>query len=348
MKISYYFILILSVTVCWTSQARASENGSTRSLDDCSGPVPMLQSDRPTLLGLTKDSNDNHSYLDINISLHTPMFYDTVTSYQDGKCNKSGKGLPYFGLNLVAAFYATPFDYRPSRPVVGKVFNPYVRYRYFMDGNNISNKDDFFVTYLDGEYGHMSNGQDVTTLNQFNETTNANGGNQRYAEDYISRGWDYFGVNWRTFWNKPDNNHYNAFTVNYRRYFGGMLQREVEEFNPLIEQPRAVSRLNQVSGLRMTYVHAPGFFDAMSSAALTFESGNNLDAFKYISTRIDTIFFTNSFHTNNTGISIDFWAKSGYATTLAHYYERTNSIGVAFLFETFKTANQPSRPLLFQ
>lgn len=309
--------------------------------------TPMLESDKPNLIGWTKDNGngDDHSYFDINISMKAPLFYGYYSENDQHNCSPYGKWLPYFGVNLVAAFYAVPGDRRTSSPVIGKEFNPFLRFRHFIGTSDVSQKDDWKVEYFDYEYGHLSNGQAIETLDGLNATAAAVK-NTRYAQDYISRGWDYLGTNIHWYFEAPIGPQYQAVTISLRKYIGGLFQGSIEEFNSAIEQQRSIRGLNQVSGIRVS--DKIGIGDGLvGSVSLTLDTG--LDApLKRNSIRIDTELFSNYFHPKTTGISFDVWLRSGYAANLAHYYQRINSVGMAFLFETFRGSQAPSAPALIQ
>lgn len=306
--------------------------------------VPMLQSDRPNLLGWATDSGDEHSYFDINISLATPMFYGTLTD-GDTNCDLTRKWLPYFGVNMVAAFYAMPGDNRFSSPVIGKAFNPFIRYRRFQAGHNIASKDKPEVRYLDIEYGHISNGQSIATPGEFNATVVALG-SFRSAQDYISRGWDYLGLNWHAYYDAPFGHaKYGAVTANVRKYIGGIFQQSIEEYYPDIEEPRGIQARNQVGGLRVSGKIVPiEPIAGIGGVALTLDTGLD-EPFKRISGRIDMEICSNAFNFEKSGFALDLWARSGYDANLAHYYRRIDSVGIAFLFETFKGTQSPAYPL---
>ena len=304
----------------------------------------MFGSDRPTLLGVSKDSNDADPYMDINLSLQTPLFYDQFTGQDEKDC--SGKFLPYFGFNYIGAFYVGT---RPSGPVVGKTFNPLIRGRIFLDSSNVGQKDRPDVKFLDVEYGHLSNGQTVSSQSEFNAQA-AELHSPRDAEDYISRGWDYVGATLHWYFGSPDNgqapgvlNKYQSISISYRNYIGGYLQKSIEEYYPAIEPPRSITSLKQVKGFRLVDKIGTGN-RFLSSVAVALETGIHRP-FMYNSVRVDTELLSRYFQPRLSGFSLDLWASVGHDANLVHYYERVSSIGLALLFETQKSDQSPSRVL---
>ena len=168
--------------------------------EDCISHAIYVETDHPNSFGARWDSHDQE-YEDINISLQTPfpIFYRAFVKLQHGCSNATL--IPYFNLNIEEAFYVNT---RFSSPVVSQQFNPtYAKVRWLLSGYTANDKDSFAASYIDFEYGHLSNGQYVTSARQFvalaqslsNPAATGNlNPNYRAAQDYISRSWDYLGL----------------------------------------------------------------------------------------------------------------------------------------------------------
>ncbi len=98
--------------------------------------------------------------------------------------------LPFFSFTGRMGQYSGTI--RHSSPVVTKQFNPSLYFRFYTanSANHELGMADSKQDYYDVGYAHESNGQYVDSIALFNSTAASVGG-PAFAQDYISRGWDY-------------------------------------------------------------------------------------------------------------------------------------------------------------
>jgi hypothetical protein len=294
--------------------------------DLCPPDPTLLESNGQNSVGYTKDS-DEKPFVDINLAMRYPLAYGLLT-HNGHDC--SGPHFVFFGFDLRAAFY---YGDRPSSPLVIRSISPNLHYRHFLGDSNLSKRNRVDSEYWDIGYGHLSNGQTISALPTFNDLKNQLG--DQYARDYISRGWDYLEGTLKL--NRhpsfPEEIAYETYSLDFRKYIGGIFQKNVEEFNPAIEAPRAITKLNQVSGIgfnaRLGFV--PSRYEPFDNLSLTFNTGL-IDAFKWNTLKVDAT----TRPVPIIGVPVTVWFSSGYMPDLAQYYRRVSSVGVAFVFETFK------------
>ena len=273
-----------------------------------------LRNHEPTFIGWTRDSDDvKEGFLDVTLSMQYPLFADRLSGG-----NNRLHLLPYFAGTVRFSQY---IGSRDSSPVVLKRFNPklFVRYGfspYPPDGDSPD-------AYIDLEYAHESNGQSVVDSSSFQATSQAVGGDD-YARDYISRGWDYWGLTAKHTFDGG-----TRLYVSRRWYCGCWLQKNIEEFYPF-EGQRDIRSIEQVSGWRAIVKLARN--DLVDNAYLILDTGTK-DTFKYSTGRIEIGFKPVS---DFLGVPLIFWAQTGYLSDLAQYYRKVDSIGVAFLLKTFQ------------
>lgn len=151
---------------------------------DIINPVALLSSDQPNRLGCTRDSYDRGCFMDFVLSLRYPLFYNAL---QEGH---KFDMLPFFSFTGRMGQYSGTV--RHSSPVLTKRFNPslYLRFYTAKSADNELGMADSKQDYYDVGYAHESNGQYVDSVAVFNSTAASVGGSA-FAEDYISRGWDF-------------------------------------------------------------------------------------------------------------------------------------------------------------
>jgi len=277
-----------------------------------------LQSHEPNLLGYTWDSNDVE-YLDFKISLKYPIFHDGQF-----KSNSWKLRLPFFYLGFTGRF-GQYISTRESSPVIGKRFNPEILMRYWLDSSE---------SYIDLSFGHESNGQSINSQSEFMDKQ-ANflsaGEDPDFARDYISRGWDYVGLNLRKTLGKQV-----KFVSDLKlRYFlhDGPFQGKAEEYNDWEMGLRDIHR-RQYDGVTLHTAVRTGSVDWLERLSMTYTTGYK-DTFRNNTFRIESRLLLWRLP------PIMFWASKGYNSDLVDYYKRTTSFGLALELETYVGRKNP-------
>ena len=312
MKLSIVFICLI-----FSAGVSASNHNPVNCDQD--PDAPRLQSYEPNIFGFTHDDNDVN-YADFKLSLMYPMFHDGV--YRNpSECRRPLGFLPYpyFALTVRSAQYMKT---RKSSPVVGKRFNPELFVRFWLP----------YDGYIDLGYGHESNGQSIDKEISFErEKQNfiKNNENPEFAKDYISRGWDYWAVNWKQSYevNKVKFTGYLKL-----RYFldNGFLQGKADEYNewetgPVGKPRKYYDGVNVILKFNKEW-QGLGVFQGIKVAFL-YTTGYR-DAFNNNTTRLETTF-------NIANMPLMFWASRGYNSDLVDYYRRVSSYGIAFELTSF-------------
>lgn len=281
-----------------------------------------LQSYEPTTIGWNWDAGDvKKGYMDFKISLKYPMFHDGIPKPTDNYLPS-----PYFAFSGRFAQY---IGSRDSSPVIGKRFNPKLFLRYWVEENNEDK-------YFDIGYAHESNGQRISSATTYQNLANdfVNQGEEAYfADDYISRGWDYLDFNWKH--NLELFNGKVSTYINYKYFLDdGLLQGKPEEYQVWEGGTEGKTR-KQVDGISVIAKYSKGFgkngvrCGILSSCkiALLYTTGTQ-DSFKYNTTRIE-------FTTEMLGLPVMLWASRGYNSDLVDYYQNIDSYGISFEMKTF-------------
>jgi hypothetical protein len=145
----------------------------------------LLQPYEPITAGYTKDGDDV-PYLDVTLSLKFPLLPPRWTL-------PNGLFLAFTGR---FGFY---WGSRDTSPVIGESYNPKLIWRWVPGSadtkpatlGNASSRE--YVGYFDFAYAHQSNGQSVSTAEQYAQAQ-LNSRRPEFANEYISRGWDYLEV----------------------------------------------------------------------------------------------------------------------------------------------------------
>ena len=308
------FVFSLLVTMfSLPSHAADVTNGKS------ANPFGSLQSYEPNLLGYAHDSNDV-GYMDFKISLKYPMFHS-------GLPEPAVRGwLPHPYLAFTGRF-AQYIGTRHSSPVISKRFNPELFGRYWLSNGSREDRD-----HIDIAYGHESNGQSIDTAAAYQARRDsfiATGENPDYANDYISRGWDYLGATWKFTRNVP-------FTTNtvfsgylQLRYFleDGLLQGKQEEYNTWENNPEA-KRRKSVDGIRLKLKFNTNFANNTvikdNKIFLSFTTGY-ADTFDYNTFRAEWAVAIKN-------VPFMLWYQSGYNSDLVDYYKDVTSFGIAMEF----------------
>ena len=306
---SKFFIIIAMACSAFSIPLYAEDSG-TKKVGDTFG---SLESYEPNLLGYRYDDNDV-GYMDFKISLKYPMFHSSEPQ------PANWGWFPHIYLAFTGRF-SQYIGNRDSSPVISKRFNPEMFGRYWLD---YTHRD-----YIDIAYGHESNGQSIDTLAAYNEKRNSfttAGEDADFANDYISRGWDYVGATWKFRRNVPFSKS-SIFTGYLQlRYFldDGFLQGKKEEYNSWENNPEGKPR-DSVDGIRLKLKYDTTFINnkifKSNKVFFSFTTGYE-DTFKYNSVRAEW-----AVRIKNVPVMI--WASKGYNSDLVDYYKKVNSFGIA-------------------
>jgi len=332
MKIIITFVLIIYSISVFAEEA-------AKSYKDEEGEVvsTYLKSHEPNILGIAYDDDDEDTYLDFKISLQYPLFKKTFDKLSKKKgtqdnswsvCNNDilDQCHPYIAFTGRFAQYIDVGDYgRDSSPVVSRRFNPKLFFRF--------EKNKHY--YLDVEYGHESNGQSISDKASYDamaaELASRNKGDPSHANDYISRGWDYWGITAKY---KPQDDGWDqwSFYLSLAKYLGGAFQGSIEEFYDDFEQPRDITKRQQVNGFRlMAKWKEEGncvLWFVGCKVALIYETGLN-DFAQYNTAQLEL-------STRILDVPVMLWFRNGYANNLAEYYKDVFSMGIALELRTFE------------
>lgn len=310
---SLYSKLFIIISVCTIFSIPVHAEETDKKKRDAFG---SLESYEPNLLGYRYDDNDS-GYLDFKISLKYPMFHSGEPE------RPNWDWFPHIYLAFTGRF-SQYINERDSAPVISKRFNPEIFGRYWLD---YANKG-----YLDIAYGHESNGQSINTSAAYIAKRNsfvAAGEQAYYADDYISRGWDYIGATWKFHHKVPFTKSSTFAGYLQLRYFldDGWLQGKKEEYNSWENHPEGKPR-SSVDGIRFKLRFDTDFINnkvfKSNKLFLSFTTGYK-DAFKY-----NTILAEWAVRIKN--VPVMFWMARGYNSDLVDYYKKVNSAGIAIEF----------------
>jgi len=278
---------------------------------------PVVHVYEPNRVGLTRDSDDE-TFLDFTVSVRVVPLPPLNRLLED-RWSTVPDGLQLAFSTRLGQYLFT----RDSAPVVAKRFNPKLFLRWELAEAN----------HVDVAYGHESNGQNVTTLEQFEAAQAAavgRGDEKRTAFDQISRGWDYAELRlsfashdsteggWRT-------------TVSIRHFLdkGGLLQGDAENINDW-EEPGGVRKRQDVHGLRSVFRWhtSRGLWIERFKVSLTYETGI-ARPFEHHSFRLDAVFHPR-------GIPLFLSYARGHNGDLAQFDRVTDSYGVGLEFKPFE------------
>lgn len=332
--------MLLALSGCCTPLF-AADAGPLRPHDDWFQPY------EPSTLGITRDSDDV-SFLDVTLSLQLPL--GEWEGPIAGSTNEIGMVFTgRFGFYMGSA--------RDSRPVIGKRMNPKLLWRLGLSddaarlrrceepGEGIfrGRRMDSCVqyqpdSYLELAYAHESNGQALDTEAEYLAARNAaqlKDGNADYANDRLSRGWDYLGVTY-----KPptcracesERHRVNGFAM--LRYFlpRGLLQGRKEEWHEWESAAAEGKSRSKVNGLAVMgkYVRHTCVVDGYACEGryvrdvkfvLGYETGYR-QPFRRGTLRAEA-----GVHLKPLPLTL--WWQRGYAADLAQYYKKTTSFGLS-------------------
>ncbi len=321
---------------------------------------PTLCSYEPTTIGYTKDSDDSH-FMDFKVSVRYQLFPDWVTR----SLNWMPRAIPFFpsGVGddsaLYLAFTGRFGQYigtRDSSPVVEKLFNPKVFYRYWTD--------DGHKNHIDVAFAHQSNGQAIDSSQEYQDAL-ATSQNEHAVKDQLSRGWDYWEASWKRTWYERERpptvtpaepctgdvekckkaadeaaciqkcrdcdtcRGIDGKKTSIVSYLGfkhflqrGPLQGYQENYNEWETDPEGKD-LDQVSGLSaMLKWTERGERKCFSDLkiAVRYETGTD-KPFRYDTVRVEV-------GTKIIQLPVSVWRQAGYNSDLAQYFKKVRSVGI--------------------
>jgi hypothetical protein len=301
---------VFLIGVLFARVSNAVDPASTKHEDD------LLQPYEPVTAGYTKDSNDV-PYMELTLSVKFPLLPPRWTK-------PDGLFLAFTGR---FAFY---WGTRDSSPVIGKSYNPKLIWRYVPSDKKIDTstlakgKSEEYAGYFDFAYAHQSNGQTISTASQYDEARRS-AERPQFANEYISRGWDYLEVVWKRSYGST--NPLSSYLD--LRYFlpRGLLQGRPEEFNTFEADPQGKPRkaVDGLTGLVEYQFHWPPDSSKVPllsdpSFWLKYQTGYD-SPFKYSTVRAEAGMYV-------IRLPIVIWAQRGYMSDLANYYRKTTSYGI--------------------
>jgi hypothetical protein len=287
--------------------------------------VLPLESYEPNTIGFTWDSDDVR-FLDAKISVKYPLMPELT-------CEKvSVNSRPYFAVTTRFGQY---LDTRESSPVIGKRFNPKLVWRQVTKWGDPGERAEYGCAlsggravreYFEFAYGHESNGQSINSPEEYlveAQKQRFENKNPAFANDFISRGWDYLEVAAKRVPVSLSNREFSVYGS--FRYFidPGLLQGPIEEYNSWEEDAEGKPR-RRVHGLALL-LKQENWFDwgwiTGSKLVLGWETGYS-SPLRYNTFRVEG------------GVKLwelpimAFW-QQGYGNDLAMYYKRAHSYGFA-------------------
>ena len=277
-----------------------------------------LQDYEPNSLVARKDDNDDWN-LDFTLSQMFPINHNGCVGYQSSKPDWIAH--PYFSFTGRFGFYA--LEKRDSSPVIGKQFNPKLFARKWIGEDG---------SYLDIGYAHESNGQSInleSTYLQKKTEIVSRGEREEFANDYLSRGWDYIDFKYKRKLSANILSGDISYYVNFKYFLSdGLLQGKPEEFYSW-ETSEGKSR-DEVDGIsilakysNITKTEKTGF-----KTAVTYTTG-----------------YKNTFDNNTFKLELTykikdwppfyFWTSKGYNSDLTDYYKDITSIGIGVELRNF-------------
>ncbi|MES1196135.1 MAG: hypothetical protein ABUL58_04235, partial [Steroidobacter sp.] len=213
-------------------------------------PGEMVQAYEPSTIGYTKDSDDV-PFMDFTVSLK----YRFLRKWMSNLSSLQNEGL-YFAFTGRFGMYIGD---RHSAPVIGKSFNPKLFWRHVTDDsysrfrplNTGTHPDvELIKGYMDFAYAHESNGQSIDSPEEY-ATAQANSEKPEFANDNISRGWDYLQFVWKRTLSGKSVHRITMYTD--LKYFlhHGLMQGRAEEYNTWENNPEGKPRkaVNGISEL---------------------------------------------------------------------------------------------------
>lgn len=320
-----WFAAIAVIPVLWFASFAMAAEKTTQQPDACEttktadeqrcpkkDDAVKLVSHEPSLLGWSYDQS-GHGYMDFLLSVKFAIAPASIEKYisRQSEVNFafSGRYGQYFS--------------RESSPVISKRFNPELFYRHTLQRDDRDKLD----SYLDVGYGHESNGQGINSQASYQQAQ-ATLERPEYADENISRGWDYVRFTVRSprypgFW-KDDC--VQAFVTGKRFLGGGVFQGQPDEYNSWENSPEGKPR-DEVDGVSvlMKYRHESGL--SGWKLAMLYTTGYR-EIFRYNSVRLEA-------GVKILQLPVIIWTSHGYNSDLIRYYKNTKAAGVALEIGAF-------------
>lgn len=268
-----------------------------------------LQTQEPNRLGYTFD--DSGQFMDFTVSVKFSIFEYCLQQWVD----------PRFSADFAFTGRFGQYFERDSAPVIGKRFNPeliFARFRHERWG------------MYEASYAHESNGQRITDFVSYLQTQGTLE-KPEYADDYISRGWDFMRFSWvsRAFLPFTHTQPVRLWFTGKWFQKDGMLQGAPEEYYTWENDPEGKPR-KQVDGLTTGIRYHwntdwPGI--TQLSANITHTTGYE-EAFRYNTVRVEG-------GVKIIDVPVVLWWAHGYNQDLVRYYNKTKYFGIAVVIENF-------------
>jgi hypothetical protein len=270
-----------------------------------------LETHEPNRLGYTAD--DSGKFMDFTVSLKFPIVKRCVHRLTSENFSTliafSGRLGQYFG--------------RESSPVIGKRFNPeWIMVRHEYAGQEQKN------VYYEFAYAHESNGQRIRDLVSYQQTQSTLE-RPEYAEDYISRGWDFFRFTLTSPEVRPLTEHQPVQLWFAGKWFQkhGLFQGLPEEYNTWEADPEGKPR-KEVDGLSVgvRYQWVSGWPGATGMTASVSHTTGYQKPFRY-----NTLRFEGGVRIVDAPVVL--WWAHGYNADLARYFNKSRSFGIAVVLQ---------------
>lgn len=268
--------------------------------------ILRLRSHEPNQLGYTVD--ESGQFMDFTLSVKFKILERTIRDLSERS-----------SLNFAFTGRFGQYFERSSAPVIGKRFNPELFYR-----------RDFNGAYLETGYAHESNGQQITTLAGYQQAQ-ATLERPEYADDYISRGWDFVRFTYQSRVLEGLGADHPVMLWATGKWFlkNGLFQGAPEEYNTWENDPEGKPR-NQVDGITAGIRYTPrtnSTWLPVGNIALTWTTGYR-EIFRYNSYRLEA-------GIRIIDLPVIVWATRGYNNDLARYYRDLAAWGIAIQIGAF-------------
>jgi len=265
-----------------------------------------LRSHEPNQLGYTWD--ESGQFMDFTLSVKFKILEKTIQELSE-----------HSSLNFAFTGRFGQYFERSSAPVIGKRFNPELFYRHDFDG-----------AYLETGYAHESNGQQITTLAAYQQAQ-ATLERPEYADDNISRGWDYLRFTYQSRVLEGLGPNHPVMVWGTGKWFlkNGLFQGEPEEYNTWENDPEGKPR-NQVDGITIGMRYMPRIdlsWLPVGDLSLVYTTGYR-EIFRYNTYRLEA-------GIRILDLPLIVWASHGYNNDLARYYRDLKAWGVALQIGVF-------------
>lgn len=203
----------------------------------------LLRGNEPSYFVHARDKDDNSEHIEFYLSVKYPMM-DWLFSENASL---------FFNYNGKYDFFVST---RHSSPIISRIQNPGLMYEYKLE------EPAWRLKSIKTGYFHESNGQTIDSKAEYLLA--------EYAEDYVSRGWDYIPLDLKF---EPSNNF--SFYLKLR-YFLEMQMGKYEKEDKIFWEPVAgdQSEIEDYDGIRMLFSKKfkVKYFDEIKLAAM-FRSG---------------------------------------------------------------------------